>query len=93
MHRMGNYRILILLAARLLNTLAHEASHAASWAISGDFSQPHGATFKNWSRKVMAAFPNVDITVSLMSKHGQNLTKYYRRDMATRLNSNSRGSA
>jgi SprT-like family len=62
---------------RLRHTLAHEACHAASWAISGDFKQPHGATFKSWSvepfpcfapltfprgKKVMSAFPGVEVS-------------------------------
>lgn len=48
--------------AKLRNTLAHEACHAATWAISEDFKQPHGATFKKWASRVMAAFPDVEIT-------------------------------
>ncbi|PVG02148.1 hypothetical protein CPB86DRAFT_780569 [Serendipita vermifera] len=47
---------------RLRNTLAHEACHAASWAIDGDFTQPHGKTFKGWARKVMRTFPEVEVT-------------------------------
>ncbi|KAG8825853.1 hypothetical protein FRB91_007673 [Serendipita sp. 411] len=47
---------------RLRNTLAHEACHAATWAINGDFSKPHGATFKSWAMKVMRAFPGVEVT-------------------------------
>lgn len=67
-----------LLTERLKSTLAHEACHAASWAISGDFKSPHGRTFKSWyvvspdrvaiykhyprAAKVMKAFPDVDVT-------------------------------
>ncbi|KAG8816746.1 hypothetical protein FRC17_000205 [Serendipita sp. 399] len=47
---------------RLKNTLAHEACHAATWAINGDFTKPHGATFKRWATKVMKAFPDVEVT-------------------------------
>ncbi|KIM26004.1 hypothetical protein M408DRAFT_198303 [Serendipita vermifera MAFF 305830] len=62
---------------RLRNTLAHEACHAASWAISKDFKAPHGSTFKSWygtlilsmlllmidrARKVEAAFRGVQVT-------------------------------
>lgn len=33
---------------RLRNTIAHEACHAATYVISGDYRNQHGATWKSW---------------------------------------------
>jgi len=33
---------------RLQNTIAHEACHAATYVVSGDFKNQHGSTWKSW---------------------------------------------
>ncbi|OWZ37107.1 hypothetical protein C356_04674 [Cryptococcus neoformans c45] len=47
---------------RILNTVAHEMCHLATWIISGDFKNPHGHIFKSWGRKVMHARKDVEVT-------------------------------
>ncbi|KAK7745901.1 hypothetical protein SLS53_002620 [Cytospora paraplurivora] len=42
--------------ARLLNVIAHEFCHLASFMISGVTSNPHGREFKAWAARVTAAF-------------------------------------
>ncbi|ADV23648.1 hypothetical protein I305_01631 [Cryptococcus gattii E566] len=47
---------------RILNTVAHEMCHLATWIISGDFKNPHGHIFKSWGRKVMHARKDIEVT-------------------------------
>ncbi|WVR09359.1 hypothetical protein IAU60_006425 [Kwoniella sp. DSM 27419] len=47
---------------QILNTVAHEMCHLATWIISGDYKNPHGSVFKSWGRKVMRARKDVEVT-------------------------------
>jgi len=47
---------------RLRHTMAHEACHAATYVISGDFKSQHGTTWKSWSDKVMRHYPDILIS-------------------------------
>ena len=50
-------------AAKLRHTLAHELCHAAAWVLDQDNKPPHGATFRKWAGRVMAACPGLDVSV------------------------------
>nr|ODN94420.1 hypothetical protein L204_04551 [Cryptococcus depauperatus CBS 7855] len=56
---------------RIKNTVAHEMCHLATWIISGDYKNPHGAIFKSWGRKVMAARQDIE------TKHSYSITYKY----------------
>ncbi|WVO14433.1 hypothetical protein L204_102066 [Cryptococcus depauperatus] len=58
---------------RIKNTVAHEMCHLATWIISGDYKNPHGAIFKSWGRKVMAARQDIEVT----TKHSYSITYKY----------------
>ncbi|XP_071452925.1 germ cell nuclear acidic protein-like [Hetaerina americana] len=45
-------------AARLRDTLIHELCHAATWIIS-EVTGGHGPSWKRWTNKAMAAFPEL----------------------------------
>ncbi|KAJ9116463.1 hypothetical protein QFC22_004905 [Naganishia vaughanmartiniae] len=47
---------------KLKNTVAHEMCHLASWIISGEMKNPHGAVFKSWGKKVMKARKDIEVT-------------------------------
>jgi hypothetical protein len=53
-----------LFVDRLNRTLAHELCHVATWIISGDLENPHGANFKAWGSKVNRYRPDIVVTVS-----------------------------
>ncbi|WVQ72703.1 hypothetical protein IAR50_002263 [Cryptococcus sp. DSM 104548] len=48
--------------SRIKNTLAHEMCHLATWAISGDFKNPHGKHFKSWANAVMNVRSDIEVT-------------------------------
>ena len=50
-------------STKLRHTLAHELCHAAAWLLDKDNKPPHGATFRKWAGRVMAAFPGLDVAV------------------------------
>ncbi|KAH8084659.1 SprT-like family-domain-containing protein [Filobasidium floriforme] len=59
---------------RLNRTLAHELCHVATWIISGDLKNPHGANFKAWGSKVNRYRPDIVVT----TKHNYKIAyKYY----------------
>ncbi|KAJ9099185.1 hypothetical protein QFC21_004065 [Naganishia friedmannii] len=53
---------------KLKNTVAHEMCHRklqqalATWIISGEMKNPHGAVFKSWGNKVMKARRDIEVT-------------------------------
>ncbi|KAG6030954.1 hypothetical protein E4U41_007733 [Claviceps citrina] len=49
---------------KLLNVLAHEFCHLATFMISGTIKNPHGKDFKNWASKCSLAFGNRGIHVT-----------------------------
>ena len=51
------------LTDRLNRTLAHELCHVATWLISGDLKNPHGANFKGWGNKVTRYRPDIVVSV------------------------------
>jgi hypothetical protein len=53
-----------LFVDRLNRTLAHELCHVATWIISGDLKNPHGANFKAWGSKVNRYRPDIVVTVN-----------------------------
>jgi predicted SprT family Zn-dependent metalloprotease len=60
---------------RLLNVLAHEFCHLANFIISRVRDQPHGASFKEWARKVTREFANRGIEVT--TKHSYEIAYKY----------------
>ncbi|KAF2814250.1 uncharacterized protein BDZ99DRAFT_437106 [Mytilinidion resinicola] len=52
---------------RLRNVLAHEFCHLATFMIDGQRTQPHGAEFKAWARKVGRLFGDQGVEVT--TKH------------------------
>ncbi|OCF57716.1 hypothetical protein L486_05180 [Kwoniella mangroviensis CBS 10435] len=49
---------------QILNTVAHEMCHLATWVISNEFKNPHGRKFKSWGRKVMLARKDIQVTTT-----------------------------
>ncbi|WVQ68522.1 uncharacterized protein L199_006730 [Kwoniella botswanensis] len=49
---------------QIINTVAHEMCHLATWVISNEFKNPHGRIFKSWGRKVMLARKDVQVTTT-----------------------------
>ncbi|EAU92950.2 hypothetical protein CC1G_03737 [Coprinopsis cinerea okayama7 len=47
---------------RIRNTLSHEMCHLASWVIDKEIKEGHGRFWKAWTRKVMAMYPNINIS-------------------------------
>ncbi|OCF38396.1 hypothetical protein I317_07839 [Kwoniella heveanensis CBS 569] len=47
---------------QIINTVAHEMCHLATWIISNDYKNAHGSVFKSWGRKVMRARSDVEVT-------------------------------
>ncbi|GAB1317634.1 HMG box-containing protein [Madurella fahalii] len=60
---------------RLLNTLAHEFCHAATYMISGVTKNPHGPEFKAWGDKCSRAFSGRGINVT--TKHSYEIDFKY----------------
>lgn len=60
---------------RLLNTLAHEFCHAATYMISGVTKNPHGPEFKAWGDKCSRAFADRGIVVT--TKHSYEIDFKY----------------
>ncbi|KAL9607964.1 MAG: hypothetical protein Q9167_007175 [Letrouitia subvulpina] len=60
---------------RLVNVLAHEFCHLATFMISEVKDRPHGKEFKDWARKCSRAFScrNVNVT----TKHNYDITYKY----------------
>ncbi|WWC93320.1 hypothetical protein V866_000154 [Kwoniella sp. B9012] len=49
---------------QIINTVAHEMCHLATWVISNEFKNPHGRIFKSWGRKVMLARKDIQVTTT-----------------------------
>ncbi|KAK8854558.1 hypothetical protein IAR55_003297 [Kwoniella newhampshirensis] len=47
---------------QILNTVAHEMCHLATWVISNEYKNPHGRIFKSWGRKIMRARKDIKVT-------------------------------
>jgi predicted SprT family Zn-dependent metalloprotease len=60
---------------RLLNVLAHEFSHLATFIISGVKDNPHGKEFKEWAAKCMSAFEHRGVQVR--TKHSYSIGYKY----------------
>lgn len=60
---------------RLLNVLAHEFCHLATFMISGEKKNPHGKEFRSWGAKVGRAFGNRGVEVT--TKHGYEIEYKY----------------
>jgi predicted SprT family Zn-dependent metalloprotease len=60
---------------RLYNVLAHEYCHLTTFMISEQRSNPHGAEFKTWGRKVSAAFADKGVVVT--TKHSYQIEYKY----------------
>ncbi|KXX82398.1 Acidic repeat-containing protein [Madurella mycetomatis] len=60
---------------RLLNTLAHEFCHAATYMISGVTKNPHGPEFQAWGDKCSRAFS--DRGISVTTKHSYEIDFKY----------------
>ncbi|GHJ90433.1 hypothetical protein NliqN6_6835 [Naganishia liquefaciens] len=59
--------------AKLKNTVAHEMCHLATWIITGEMKNPHGAVFKSWGKKVMKARKDIEVT----TKHSYEIVYKY----------------
>ncbi|KAK3290764.1 SprT-like family-domain-containing protein [Chaetomium fimeti] len=60
---------------RLINVVAHEFCHLATFMVSGVKTNPHGAEFKAWGARVSRAFAGRGIAVT--TKHSYDInTKY-----------------
>jgi predicted SprT family Zn-dependent metalloprotease len=59
----------------LLNTMAHEFCHLATFMISGMLTNPHGKEFKSWAAKASRAFKDRDIEVT--TKHNYKIDFKY----------------
>ncbi|KAI1915674.1 hypothetical protein LOZ65_005438 [Ophidiomyces ophidiicola] len=65
---------------KLLNTIAHEYCHLANYMISKVRDNPHGASFKNWAKKVMAildAHPVYAGRIQITTKHSYKINYKY----------------
>ncbi|WRT68670.1 uncharacterized protein IL334_005649 [Kwoniella shivajii] len=49
---------------QIINTVAHEMCHLATWVISNEYRNPHGRMFKSWGRKVMKARKDIEVTTT-----------------------------
>ncbi|WVW85340.1 hypothetical protein I302_107378 [Kwoniella bestiolae CBS 10118] len=49
---------------QIINTVAHEMCHLATWVISNEFKNPHGRIFKSWGRKVILARKDIQVTTT-----------------------------
>nr|XP_031863895.1 uncharacterized protein CI109_000539 [Kwoniella shandongensis]KAA5530967.1 hypothetical protein CI109_000539 [Kwoniella shandongensis] len=49
---------------QILNTVAHEMCHLATWVISNEYKNPHGRIFKSWGRKIMKARKDIEVTTT-----------------------------
>ncbi|WVF67624.1 hypothetical protein IAT40_002382 [Kwoniella sp. CBS 6097] len=58
---------------QIINTVAHEMCHLATWIISNDYKNAHGSVFKFWGRKVMRARNDVEVT----TKHSYEIEYKY----------------
>ncbi|WVQ95199.1 hypothetical protein IAU59_002293 [Kwoniella sp. CBS 9459] len=58
---------------QIINTVAHEMCHLATWIISNDYKNAHGSVFKSWGRKVMRARNDVEVT----TKHSYEIEYKY----------------
>ncbi|KAF5337267.1 hypothetical protein D9611_003404 [Ephemerocybe angulata] len=47
---------------RIRNTLSHEMCHLAAWVIDKEIKEGHGRFWKAWTRRVMARYPEIDIS-------------------------------
>ena len=63
-------------AERLVNVLAHEYCHLATFMIDGIKDQPHGPAFKAWAAKCTRAF-GTSHGVEVTTKHAYNITYKY----------------
>ncbi|EGG03768.1 uncharacterized protein MELLADRAFT_108969 [Melampsora larici-populina 98AG31] len=48
--------------SRLMNTLAHELCHVATWIIDRQKDEKHGKYFKAWARKIHKVIPQIEVT-------------------------------
>jgi predicted SprT family Zn-dependent metalloprotease len=60
---------------RLLNTVAHEFCHLATYMVSGVTKNPHGKEFKSWAAMCSRAFPDRGIHVT--TKHSYEIDFKY----------------
>ncbi|KAI9844457.1 MAG: hypothetical protein M1837_005539 [Sclerophora amabilis] len=60
---------------RLINVIAHEYCHLATFMISGVKDNPHGKQFKEWARKCSLAFHHRNIHVT--TKHSYTISYKY----------------
>nr|XP_018261764.1 uncharacterized protein I303_06208 [Kwoniella dejecticola CBS 10117]OBR83922.1 hypothetical protein I303_06208 [Kwoniella dejecticola CBS 10117] len=49
---------------QIINTVAHEMCHLATWIISNEYRNPHGRVFKSWGRKVMRVRKDIEVTTT-----------------------------
>lgn len=54
---------------RLLNTVAHEFCHLATYVVSGVKNNPHGKEFRSWGAKVERVFGDRGIEVTTKHKY------------------------
>jgi predicted SprT family Zn-dependent metalloprotease len=66
---------------RLVNTLAHEFCHLTNFMISNVRDQPHGASFKEWARKVTNHLRSTNVAswrkVEVTTKHNYEINHKY----------------
>ncbi|KAG0148367.1 hypothetical protein CROQUDRAFT_32602, partial [Cronartium quercuum f. sp. fusiforme G11] len=48
--------------SRLMNTLAHELCHVATWIIDRQKDEKHGKFFKAWATKINRSMPEIEVT-------------------------------
>ena len=60
---------------RLINVLAHEFCHLTTFMISKQLTNPHGAEFKFWGRKMEKAFGHMDVEIT--TKHSYQIDWKY----------------
>nr|XP_019011728.1 uncharacterized protein I206_03833 [Kwoniella pini CBS 10737]OCF50509.1 hypothetical protein I206_03833 [Kwoniella pini CBS 10737] len=49
---------------QIINTVAHEMCHLATWIISNEYRNPHGRIFKSWGKKVMRVRKDIEVTTT-----------------------------
>ncbi|EON68951.1 hypothetical protein W97_08209 [Coniosporium apollinis CBS 100218] len=62
---------------RLLNTLAHEFCHLATFMLSNVRDNPHGKEFKSWAAKVEAAFRGRYPDLKISTRHAYEIEYKY----------------
>ncbi|KAJ9659779.1 hypothetical protein H2201_007215 [Coniosporium apollinis] len=62
---------------RLLNTLAHEFCHLATFMISNVWDNPHGKEFKSWAAKVETAFQPHYPGLKISTRHAYEIEYKY----------------